>query len=142
MKRRDFVKALGTVTALAVVAPTELAVTQAAPVLYGDGIHCDAAALEAWAAGRPVVDLNGHLHLTDQLIGGTYRLNRTWNLETYRNLHILSVTILADEQVLPIIKVTGDGGVQVTFMNVDFRSRRLDYWTGREVQEMCSTGII
>lgn len=93
MNRRYFLTTLGIASIGAVIAPrifsespTDNYFTQEdvgqrldIPILHGDGIHCDADALEAWTNGQPVVDLNRHL-CGNALIGGHYRLTRDWKI--------------------------------------------------------------
>lgn len=45
--------------------------------LWGDGIHDDTAALQAWINGEPVIDMRTGASLGRVLIGGEYQVSQT-----------------------------------------------------------------
>lgn len=85
MDRRDFLIALGAgagaAAGMAVSRLTGSWDKAFAPVLYGDGVHDDAPALNAWVRGERVWDAHNREWLTSRVLeGGEYHVCSTIDL--------------------------------------------------------------
>lgn len=98
--------------------------------LWGDGIHDDTVALQAWIEGRPVLDMRGAL-LGRVLCGGEYRVSQTIYMKPDYPVRELLGNIfhgpVTDEGPMfhytPRISDDVPPFSAVTFKNVDWRQK-------------------
>lgn len=71
MNRRDFLAKTSALAVAAIILPR--VAEPPIPVLYGDGVHDDTAALQAWFDGRPVM-WRGEVRQGGVIMNGSFRV--------------------------------------------------------------------
>lgn len=92
MQRRSFLKSVGTMLGVAVIAP-QMAFSTPRHILYADGIHDDSEVLQAWVDGEEVYYPNGQ-RVSSEISHKRFRISKPIDFShgeglsfTYNHIH-------------------------------------------------------